>query len=138
MRRMIEPQAAALAAERADEEALQQLSLLLDRMERSTRSHATEDGVAADIAFHSAVLAATGNQMIASLRYAISAALRASLSYTREDLLLASLPAHRRVLQAIRSRKPSAARRAMEALIDLADHDLQVQSETDALAAERR
>lgn len=128
MRRMIEPQAAALAAERADEKRLRELAVLLDRMEGSTRDHLTEDGITADIAFHSAILAATGNQMIASLKYAISAALRVSLSYTRDDLLMASLPAHRRVLVAIQGRKPSAAHRAMEALIDLADHDLQEQS----------
>jgi DNA-binding FadR family transcriptional regulator len=52
------------------------LRALLDRMEQSTRGHATEDGVEADIGFHSAILAATGNQMISSLRYAVSAALR--------------------------------------------------------------
>ena len=138
MRRMIEPQAAALAAERADEATLCRLSALLDRMEQSTRGHATEDGIAADIAFHSAILAATGNQMISSLRYAVSAALRVSLSYTREDLLLAALPAHRRVLKAITSRRPAAARRAMEALIDLADHDLRVQSSPDESALDRR
>jgi DNA-binding FadR family transcriptional regulator len=138
MRRMIEPQAAALAAERANEATLRELSRLLDRMEQSTRGHVTEDGVTADIGFHSAILAATGNQMIASLRYAVSAALRVSLSYTRDDLLLRALPAHRRVLDAIRSRKPAAARRAMEALIDLADHDLRLQSGPDGSAVERR
>jgi DNA-binding FadR family transcriptional regulator len=122
---MIEPEAAALAATRADAETLARLAELLERMETSARQHALEDAVMADIDFHAGILAATGNRMIASVRYAISASLQVGLSHTSCDLLIASLPAHHKVLLAIENRSPRAARRAMRALIDHAAHDLQ-------------
>jgi DNA-binding FadR family transcriptional regulator len=131
MRRMIEPQAAALAAKSADAAMVAGLQAALEWMESSARRRAIEDAVAADIAFHAGILSATGNRMIASLRYAISASLRLSLSHTRHELLLASLPFHRKVLNAIAQQRPRAARRAMELLIDRAAADLQIRTARD-------
>lgn len=65
VRRLLEPQASAIAASRITEDGLERLRSYLDRM------HAAKDDaellVEADAAFHDCVIAATGNQTLMSL-----------------------------------------------------------------------
>ncbi|MER8961179.1 FadR/GntR family transcriptional regulator [Mesorhizobium sp. M0701] len=128
MRRLIEPKAAAIAASRGSVETFARMRGALDTMASCAVSGSLEEAVFADIAFHKEILAATRNNMISSLHYAISASLRVTLTETKRDLLQSSLPAHYKVLSAIESRNPDAAYRAMEDLIQHAADDLLGQS----------
>ena len=65
LRRMVEPQAAALAAERRTEADLAAMAQALQDMER--HSLAVEEGRDADQNFHAALLRASGNAFVASL-----------------------------------------------------------------------
>ena len=126
LRLIIEPAAAALAAERATESDLAALEASLDAMEDSS---ATGSGhvVDADLAFHAALLRATHNDLIASLRSVTEHGLR------QRDLLVHAdpgaedpVPSHRAVFEAVRHRDPEAATTAMRALLDQAARDFQI------------
>ena len=117
LRAMIEPAAAALAAERRDQGQLARMQLALQTMEHDTL--ATASGQAADRDFHEALLDATRNEAISSLASGIAAAvLWTSIFKQREHALPRDpVPDHFRVYEAIRDQKPAAARRAMAELI---------------------
>jgi DNA-binding FadR family transcriptional regulator len=119
LRAMIEPAAAALAAERRDQGQLARMQLALQTMECETL--ATDAGQAADRDFHEALLDATRNEAISSLAGGIAAAvLWTSIFKQRERALPRDpVPDHYKVYEAIREQKPAAARRAMAELIKL-------------------
>lgn len=124
LRRMIEPAACALAAERAT---LAQLGVL-DQALRGM-AFAGEDGelwVAPDLLFHQTILRMTGNELIASLAALIEAALTMSfrLSNTNPAGQSHSLPLHRAVAEAIRARDGARARKAMVVLINRSQDDV--------------
>ena len=119
-RRILEIEAVALAAERATEADLAALSDAFARMttsaERARGNPAAEDLYhEADIAFHRALIAATGNRALGSMTEPIHRALTAA----RRPLarpgarMERGLPEHRRILSAIADRDPAAARAAM-------------------------
>jgi DNA-binding FadR family transcriptional regulator len=119
-RRILEIEAVALAAERATETDLAALSDAFARMttsaERARGNPAAEDLYhEADIAFHRALIAATGNRALGNMTEPIHRALTAA----RRPLARPSarmeraLPEHRRILAAIADRDPAAARAAM-------------------------
>ncbi|MPY81582.1 MAG: GntR family transcriptional regulator, partial [Actinophytocola sp.] len=64
VRRLLEPAATALAATRISDEQLAELVSCIDRMERADTP---EDLVRDDIDFHDTIVAAAGNQTLASL-----------------------------------------------------------------------
>ncbi len=123
-RRILEVEAAGLAAERVSEDQLDRLRAALAAMEEivsqpATRS--TEDAFhEADLQFHQALIAATGNRALGSLVEAIHSALLAARyplarpQYRTER----AIPEHRRILKAIEARNPKAARSAMGAHLD--------------------
>lgn len=123
-RRVLEVEAAALAAERASKEDLERASNALRRMEESTSrpaSRAAEDMFhEADIAFHQALIAATGNRALGGLVERIHAALLlARYPLARPQYRFErSLPEHRRILAAVASGDASDARAAMSAHLD--------------------
>jgi DNA-binding FadR family transcriptional regulator len=123
LRRIVEPHAAALAAQRRTEEHLQAMSDALDGMEQHTL--ATEAGRLADQAFHAALLAASRNAFVVSLTSGVGAAVSWTTIFKQRSGPLARdpLPDHRRVYEAIKAADPVAAHRAMESLVDLALHD---------------
>jgi DNA-binding FadR family transcriptional regulator len=119
-RRILEIAAAGLAAQRARQDHLTALSDAFDRMasaaERAVESPAAEDLYhEADIAFHRAIIDATGNRALGSMTEPIHRALIAARRpLARPDARLErSLPEHQRILAAIAQADSDAARDAM-------------------------
>jgi DNA-binding FadR family transcriptional regulator len=133
LRRIVEPQAAALAAMRRTSADLKVMELALAAM--ATHSLANETGRAADQGFHAALLSASGNPFLESLTGGIVAAVgRTTLFKQRHQPLPRDpVPDHKSVYEAIRDRKPKRAQQAMARLIELALRDT-----TDARGAQSR
>jgi DNA-binding FadR family transcriptional regulator len=119
-RRILEIAAAGLAAERAQQAHLTALSDAFDRMAaaavRAVASPAAEDLYhEADIAFHRALIDATGNRALGTMTEPIHRALIAARRpLARPDARLErSLPEHQRILAAVARADPGAAREAM-------------------------
>jgi DNA-binding FadR family transcriptional regulator len=124
MRRVLEPAAAALAARRATDAQIERISRAYDRM--ASAAEDSEDSFAGDLAFHKAILAATGNAFLASTGHVIDSALLFSfkLSSRNKGARTHSLPRHAAVLETIAARDPQAARHEMELLLDEAWADI--------------
>jgi len=117
LRIAIEPAAAALAARHPDPEALAAARAGFARMVAAEAG--TDDPLAADIAFHVALLEASANPFYRQFRDVVETALRTSIRFTnRFKGRTASLPAHRAVLDSIAARDAAAARTAMAAIIE--------------------
>jgi len=116
LRVAIEPEAAALAARVGTAEDLARINHGLERMEAAEQG--LEDTLEADIAFHVAILRASGNPFYAQFRDVVSTALRTSIRFTnRLKGRSANVADHAAVRDAIDARDPEAARGAMRALI---------------------
>jgi DNA-binding FadR family transcriptional regulator len=125
LRIAIEPEAAALAARVSSAEDRQRIAQGLQRMEAAERG--ADDTLDADIAFHVAVLRASGNPFYAQFRDMVATALRTSIRFTnRIKGRTANVADHGAVREAIEAGDPDAARAAMRALIgdvlDLIEH----------------
>ena len=125
LRRMIEPAAARLAATRRSAEQLQALASALADM-----TAAVDDPLAyyrADLAFHRAVFAASGNPFVDRLGAIVSAVLEVSFRLQRRSLIpmAVGLAMHERVLAAVRARDADAAERAMDEIIEEARIELE-------------
>jgi len=125
VRRIIEPSAAALAAERATGHDLGRLQDSYDMMCR-TSAQDIERSICADEAFHVAVLASSHNLFLINFGAMIGAALRTAfrLTTSASDDYGGTLHVHGDVLEAIRMRRPAAAKEAMEKLLFIASADL--------------
>lgn len=123
LRRMVEPEAAALAAFRRTDSDLQAMAEALRGMTR--HSLASNAGRMADQAFHAALLRATGNAFVASLTAGVGAAVTWTTIYKghHSQRLRDSVPDHQRVYDAIARRDAHGARAAMADLVELALHD---------------
>ncbi len=118
MREMIEPYAAALAAENHSADALARL----------TEAHAAmlaarnvDEWVRADLRFHLSVLNACSNELLIPLGTLIERTLEGQLRLNarRADIFNASMAEHSAVFDAIAKRDPVVARRAMSALLGM-------------------
>ena len=112
LRRMIEPAAAALAAERATRADVAGLKEALDAMGTATGDAEIE----ADLRFHRGILAAANNELVVQMGGVIGVGLLTSFRISPQSFDV-FLPLHARVFEAIRDRKPEAARQAMDALL---------------------
>jgi DNA-binding FadR family transcriptional regulator len=118
-RRIIEVEAAGLAAARARKADLTTLRDALGAMEEATNAtptaRAEERFHEADIAFHQALISATTNHALGNLAHRIQRALfGARFPLARpQNRSATALPEHRRILAAIESKDPDAARTAM-------------------------
>ncbi|QUD90746.1 FadR/GntR family transcriptional regulator [Phenylobacterium montanum] len=123
LRMVVEPAAAALAAERRTPDDLSRMRRALQEMER--HGLAVEDGQVADRHFHDAVIEATYNAPLITLASGIGAAVRWTTIFKqrRRKLPRDPLPDHWRVFDAIAAGGPDAARDAMRDLIALAQED---------------
>ncbi len=123
LRKFVEPEAAALAAERRTPEQLNRMLSALDVMTQETLH--TENGRAADKAFHAALLAASANPFVLSLSSSVTAVVAWSTMFKERTQRLKrdAVPDHVKVCEAIAARNPGAARAAMLELIDLAFSD---------------
>ena len=118
MRTIIEPAAAALAAERRPAEMVDRIAAALHDMTRF--QDGSGDVIGADLCFHEAILDAAGNHFLASFGALIESSLLASfhLSWNAHARAPAyALQQHRAVLDAIRERDAPAAREAMMQLL---------------------
>lgn len=117
LRLIVEPAAAALAAERRSLEQIGEMRAALQDMERHTL--AKPEGQAADRAFHHLVLTATQNPPLISLGSSIGAVVRWSTIYKQRHRKLQRdpMPDHWRVFDAIAAGAPDQARVAMDELI---------------------
>ena len=120
LRRMVEPEAAALAAQRRSAADLKSMSQALAGMANFTLM--TKVGRDADQDFHAALLDASGNDFLATLTASITAAVTWSTLFKQrmEPLKRDSVPDHRKVYDAVAAGDPAAARKAMAELVDLA------------------
>lgn len=126
LRRIVEPAAARWAAERATAQDVKRLARAYAGMR-----HAIEfvgDDVPEDLRFHDGLLRACHNPMVVQMGPALGALLRKSfeISTARPDGAAQSLPMHRAVLDAVMQRKPYQAQKAILAIIDGAEQDIEV------------
>ncbi|MBT3152550.1 FadR family transcriptional regulator [Streptomyces sp. CHD11] len=126
LRRIVEPEAARLAADRAGPGEVRALYDLLAAMEAAAAEPGRGGYVEADIAFHRALLDASGNRLLGSLGRAVDIALEHSflVSTRTPGAVEASLPGHRAVVHAVEARDPAAAAAAVLAIIDAAEQEI--------------
>jgi GntR family galactonate operon transcriptional repressor len=122
VRGIVEPAAARLAAVRSDDSHLAALDEALAAMESAKDDLAA---VAADLAFHRALLAATGNELLTKMEVIMETGL------ADRDRLVHKVkpsddpvPSHRRVVDAVRAHDPEGAELAMRELLAKAAEDL--------------
>jgi DNA-binding FadR family transcriptional regulator len=136
IRRAVEPRAAALAAERATDDDIEELRrcIALMRADGHTRGSFAE----ADLEFHLAVGAASKNPLMRSMAAVIEAALIASFSLSsptdRRELQDSTSDAHEKIVDAIAARDPVGAAQAMLGVIEVG-YD-RIESELGAAAGE--
>jgi DNA-binding FadR family transcriptional regulator len=123
LRRIIEPQAAKLAAVRATDSQRREIRYAYEGMAAAVAGKGAY--VPADLAFHTVILTACHNQFIQQMQTALSAILQTSfaLSAEVEGGPARSLPMHEALCMAIEQADPDAAERAAFALIDRAAQD---------------
>jgi len=104
VRALIEPAAAELAAQRATEQELEEMQAAFERLSASTDN--LEAYKEADRVFHSLIFRASGNPLLAYLANTINLDLDAGRDVTARapHSLRDSLPAHAKLLQALRQR----------------------------------
>lgn len=126
LRRIVEPEAARLAADRAGPDDVRVLYDSLAAMEAAAAEPGRRGYVEADIAFHRALLDASGNRLLGSLGRAVGIALEHSflISTQTPGAVEASLPGHRAVVEAVEARDPAAAAAAVLAIIEAADREI--------------
>jgi DNA-binding FadR family transcriptional regulator len=126
-RALLEPEAAALAAERATARQLAEIEDAFFAM-IETNSRGDEEWSRADLAFHTAIIDASGNWIYRHFASAIRAALLVTFRLTHRHTTshVDVVAMHRDVFEAIRLRKPQDAAAAMRALIRLARKELAV------------
>ncbi len=83
VRLAVEPMAAMLAASKATPAGMAEIRDAIERMRAAARGE--DDPLESDIAFHVAVLDATGNRFYAQLEGVIDAALRTSILFTNRS-----------------------------------------------------
>ena len=129
LRRIVEPAAARLAALRATDEERQAIRAAFSGMEVAVNGEA--DYVAADLAFHAAILSACGNQFLRQMRNVVSAVLHTSFKVIslKPGGPAYSLPMHRDLCMAIEAENAEAAEQAALQLIRQAEEDLNARLE---------
>lgn len=123
LRAIVEPAAAALAAQRRDDADLQAMDQALAAMKHHTL--ASEAGRAADRDFHAAILRATHNAALIVLSASIGAAVNWTTQFKQRARSLPRdpIPDHARVFEAIAAGDADAASTLMRKLVDLALDD---------------
>ncbi|MEW2572052.1 FadR/GntR family transcriptional regulator [Streptomyces sp. NPDC047070] len=126
LRRIVEPEAARLAAERAGPDDVRALYDALAAMEAAAAEPGRSGYVEADIAFHRALLDASGNRLLGSLGRAVDIALEHSfvVSTQTPGAVEGSLPGHRAVVRAVETRDPEAAAAAVLAIVEAAEREI--------------
>lgn len=118
VRRIIEPESAALAAKRATDQALREIEQTIELMQQGIRQN--ESVVEYDSSFHVAIARATTNEILIELVSALNDTLRASrdASFRPTQAAAAALDDHRSIYHAVQTRNSRAARKAMRSHLD--------------------
>lgn len=133
LRRVVEPAAMRLTAERATAQDIADIEDAYAGMKRAVEGGG--DYVTFDLRFHQGLLRACGNRMLVQMSKALGALLRTSfeISTRRKNGPRSSLPLHREVLDAVIAHNPDRAEKAIRVLIDGARIDIE-----EVLASRRR
>lgn len=125
LRRVVEPAAVRLAAERATPQDIAEIETAYAGMKDAIEHGG--DYVGNDLRFHQGLLRAAHNRMVVQMAKALGALLRTSfeVSTSKPHGPSLSLPLHRAVLDAVIARHPAKAERASLALIDGANEDIE-------------
>lgn len=124
IRLAIEPVAAKLAAERRTAADVARIGAAYEAMARAVEG--AGDYTSADLAFHTALIAASGNRFLVQMEPIVAGILRMSFSLSTENMEEArgSLPDHRLLFEAIRDRDGEGARARLARIIELAGEDI--------------
>ena len=114
VRHLLEPQIAAVAAQRAGDDEVGRLAEILEDQERQIQDGGT--GVDADTAFHFALAAATHNTALVKVVSAVEDILRRSRDQSLQEPGRArrSLASHKQILKMVKAGDAEGARQAME------------------------
>lgn len=119
----LEGEAASMAAERRSDHDLAEIRQALDELDEAIRTGAV--GVQADLRFHHAIAQASRNNLFTATMTTLFNAIFQGMNVARRLSLRADAQRldvvqseHRRIYEAIKSRNPAAARRAMRTHID--------------------
>jgi DNA-binding FadR family transcriptional regulator len=125
LRRVVEPAAMRLAAERATPQDVAEIELAYAGMKRAVEEGG--DYVTYDLRFHQGLLRASRNRMLVHMSKALGALLRTSfeISTRLKDGPMQSLPLHREVLDAVTVHDADRAEKAIRVLIDGAHNDIE-------------
>lgn len=120
LRKIVEPEAAALAARRRTDDHIAQMAKALEGMAEHTL--ASEEGRSADQDFHAALLDASGNPFLVTLTSGVGAAVAWTTIFKQRNSPLRRdpIPDHQRVFDAVAAGDADAAHRAMSDLVDMA------------------
>jgi DNA-binding FadR family transcriptional regulator len=131
LRMIVEPAAAAAAATRRTDQQVRAMADALDEM--GVHGLSNEQGRVADQRFHSVVIEAARNDLLATLSSSIMAAIAWTTIFKqrRRALPRDPMPEHRALHAAIAARDSEAAREAMVVLIDLALADTEISMRED-------
>ncbi len=118
LRRLIEPGAARLAAERATDEHVEAIAAAQEGMEAAGES--SELFLEPDIRFHTALLEATQNELLEHMAAILTSMFRTLFAFSARPpgWFARSAPRHREVLEAIRDHDPDRAEAALLRLIE--------------------
>jgi GntR family transcriptional repressor for pyruvate dehydrogenase complex len=136
-RKIIESETAALAATLIDDEQLERLDRIIDRMEEENRLEI--GGESADHQFHVAIAEATGNSALAAVIDNLwviretSPMMNNVLTKARSKGVKPMVDEHRKILAALRQHNPAAARAAMQGHLTRVIDELLQATETEAM-----
>ncbi len=122
VRRMVEPETAALSAQNATPAMLAKMQIAVLEMARGNGKR-SEEITEADVTFHRLLLAASGNALLSGFGACIEEALRASISITSDPRVGSpfALDKHLAVFEAVCDGNAAAARNNMIALLDMTE-----------------
>ena len=130
-RRMLEAEAAGLAAKRAVEADLERLGAIAEHMRAAHREDDVSRGHRLDFELHIAIAEASGNLVTAHVARALGRVLRRAIRETRQiiharpGVSAAILEQHLALIDAIRNRDPIAAAAASDAHLDFVASELE-------------
>lgn len=125
LRQIVEPEAAALAAQRASSTQVLKLFECHEQMVANVEN--AKLSVDWDTAFHKQLLEASGNPLLRSLAKAIEKLLRSNFSLFTEanEGYIRNIPDHLWIAEAIRDRDPDRARKLMRDLLNKNERDIE-------------
>lgn len=126
VRRIVEPAASQLAAQRAASDEVAAMRQALDSMAKALELDDQEAYIEADMRFHNGILVASRNFLLLQMDAAMSSALRLTRDITTKvpRSSIEALPLHAALVDRIDAGRPVAARKAAERLLDRTEADV--------------